>query len=56
MKIGHFTTLPIYKQQVLFISLHFHILDAPVLDNFIRNMPKYWDKNSDSDSDSDSDW
>ena len=55
---SHFSGLPIYKQQVLFISFHFHVLDAPALEKVIRETQKYWDENYDSDSisNSDTDW
>ena len=45
MEIIHLNILPIYKQQVLFhfILIHFHVLDAPALENVIREMPKVWD-------------
>ena len=50
MEEVHFPGLPIYKQQVLSISFHFHshVLDAPALEKYIRNMPKDWDSDSSS--------
>ena len=57
MEINHFSALPIYNQQVLFISFshfHFHALDAPALKKYIRNIPKDWGENSDSSSSSSS--
>ena len=51
MEEVHFPGLPIYKQQVLFISFPFSHLDAPDLENYIRRKSKYFGENSDSDSD-----
>ena len=50
MEISHFYLLLIYKQQVLFTSFHFHILDAPALEKVIRKMSKFLDENSELDS------
>ena len=36
MDIVHLPIQPTYKQQVLFISFHFHVLDAPALEKIIR--------------------
>ena len=50
MDFYHLYTLPICKQQVLFhfifISFHFHVIDASALENVIRRKPKVWDNNA----------
>ena len=41
MDMDHFIILPIYKQQVIFIHFHFHILDADGLRDFIIFLSHY---------------